>query len=224
MAQIVLPYIATDGLAASAAGFAGDLAAPAAPATSLIERNGLLDQGNLSQRLGHRYFRLGSAAVGGTVAAASEWVYHKAAGANPLPDRDRLLIPGAGVELWSPWDFYARFAWSITFRSNFAYNPPWPHTPPDFILQLLINGALQTPRALIPAQYSNTAAPHHTFTVYKYTWNGHWNSVSGSFFNANQVHRAGIGLYCGFPNGAEIYPFVHFRVMRASFSYLLLKK
>jgi hypothetical protein len=224
MGTIVLPHLFADGAAASPANFSDNIFDPLNPATSFAERNGLLDQANFSQKLGHRCFRLGSGALGGTVVSPHPWDFWRGEVIPPPVKQTYRPVPGAGIRFWAPWKCSLLVAWTLVFRSDLEFDSGPGHVAPDILFRLFVNGASQSVSFHVPsATQGMPTAGAGALEIGKRAWTGFWQTQDGVFLTAEQWHQAGIRLWCDHPVHSDDFKHLFLRVYKVAFHYLILK-
>ena len=210
MAQITLaPGSAqVDGSPANIAGFLDRYFDPDDPATSLAERNGALDAGNLGENLEYRSFRLGSASLGGTVVNKRPWDYFAASYYVPPAATKWRYVPGMGVQIYLPWTGRVLLSWSCAYRADLEYTNA---APPEWFLRLFVNDVAQDQHMRLPQYWDGTVAGRDP-TMRKWTSFAVIDSLAGETW-----HNVGIK----FANGNVR---TLFRLYRSSFTWVALKQ
>jgi len=222
MGLITPPNTFVDGAVAAPADFAENLYNPTVPGSSFAERNGLLDQDNFAQALGHRCFKLGAGALGGTIRTARPWDMCREYEDKPPNKQTFKPVPGAGIRFWAPWKCAVFFSWTLVYRGDFEYNSPQ-LVIPDYLFKFYVNGAAQNPERHMNSAWDGQAFPNATADYGQRIWTGFWQTDAGVSFTAEQWHAVGVRLRCDYPVASDTFKHTYLRVYRAVFSYLLLK-
>ena len=223
MAGITLPNAFVDGTPALAADFKRNLYSPSNPASSFAERNGLLDQDNYAKKLGHRCFRLGSGALGGTIKSGRPWDYYETT-ERRIPRRQTYTpVPGVGIRLWVPWKASLALSWSMVFRSDFEYCDPQ-YDRPMFKFKLFVNDVQSGVQQHVHQAYDGHIFPNASVNLSQRTWTGTWQHADGESLPAGQWCTAGIRMICEHPvQGSVLFSHLLMRVYSSSFTYHILK-
>jgi hypothetical protein len=213
MAVITLPHTFADGAAAAAANMRDNVYDAVNAQTSLAERNGLLDENNLAQNLGFRSFRLGSAALGGTVTMNSPWEMLRVPDTVSSGQMKAGPIPGMGARFFLPWQAHVWLAWTLTYRGNFDYSLA---AKPPFRMRLWVDGVAQTGSVSHMAAWwgNDTLGGNSEPDLQRRSWTGTW--MTPVAMGARQWHQGGLRLAVDVDD-------VFVRFYRGSFTWLALK-